>query len=200
MRYEVAKASRQRKDEEDRQRLVLDIDEEGDGDDQVAGEVEQEVDPNLCVIRVRIDGKKKVHSIELDAQDTLISLLEKLPVAMTPEKEVQITCVAKRLAVKSTDTVTMTKSLRELELYPSASVVVAVGGSSKLQTGGLSERASSKKKKKTGTHTMQSVGIYAKDDNAKGELIDGGGGVWYEHDVTDDEAESATKEEQDPNT
>jgi hypothetical protein len=48
------------------------------------------------------------------------------------------------------------------------------------------ERAAQKKKKK-GTHTMQSVGIYSKDDNAKGNLIDGGGGTWYEHDVTDDE-------------
>jgi hypothetical protein len=36
---------------------------------------------------------------------------------------------------------------------------------------------------------MQSVGIYGKDDNAKGELIDGGGGTLYEHDVTDDEEE-----------
>ena len=34
---------------------------------------------------------------------------------------------------------------------------------------------------------MQSIGVYAKDDNNKAELIDGGGGVWYEHDVSDDE-------------
>ena len=45
-------------------------------------------------------------------------------------------------------------------------------------------------------HTMQSIGIYAKDDNNKAELIDGGGGVWYEHDVSDDEGEGEeTKEE-----
>jgi len=43
---------------------------------------------------------------------------------------------------------------------------------------------------------MQSVGIYSKDDDAKAELIDGGGGVWYEHDVTDDEEEEA--EDEDP--
>ena len=43
--------------------------------------------------------------------------------------------------------------------------------------------------KKKGEHTMHSIGVYAKDDNAKGELIDGGGGVWYEHDVSDDEKE-----------
>ena len=43
---------------------------------------------------------------------------------------------------------------------------------------------------------MASVGIYSKDDNAKGELIDGGGGVWYEHDVTsDDEGEGEQHEE-----
>lgn len=36
---------------------------------------------------------------------------------------------------------------------------------------------------------MQSIGVYAKDDNNKAELIDGGGGVWYEHDISDDEDE-----------
>jgi hypothetical protein len=39
--------------------------------------------------------------------------------------------------------------------------------------------------------TMHSIGVYAKDDNNKGEHIDGGGGVTYEQDVTDDEGEGA---------
>jgi hypothetical protein len=51
------------------------------------------------------------------------------------------------------------------------------------------DRAAKKTKKRKGSHTMQSVGIYSKDDNAKGELIDGGGGTCYEQDVTDDEEE-----------
>ena len=43
------------------------------------------------------------------------------------------------------------------------------------------------KKKKTGSHTMQNIGIYAKDDNNKSELIDDGGGFMYEHDFSSDE-------------
>ena len=38
---------------------------------------------------------------------------------------------------------------------------------------------------------MQSIGVYSTEDNAKGELIDGGGGTWYEQDVSDDEEEPA---------
>jgi hypothetical protein len=36
---------------------------------------------------------------------------------------------------------------------------------------------------------MQSVGIYGKDDNSKGELFDGGCGVLYEQVVSNDEEE-----------
>ena len=53
-----------------------------------------------------------------------------------------------------------------------------------------------KKNLKKGSHTMQSIGIYAKDDNNKAELIDGGGGVWYEHDVSDDEGEEEEKSDE----
>lgn len=41
---------------------------------------------------------------------------------------------------------------------------------------------------------MASIGIYSKDDNAKGELIDMGGGVWMEHDITDDETDDKEDE------
>ena len=36
---------------------------------------------------------------------------------------------------------------------------------------------------------MHSIGLYSKNDGAKAEEFDGGGGVMYEHDVTDDEDE-----------
>ena len=42
---------------------------------------------------------------------------------------------------------------------------------------------------------MQSIGVYSTEDNAKGELIDGGGGTWYEHDVDDDEEETKVEPE-----
>jgi hypothetical protein len=88
----------------------------------------------------------------------------------------------------------MRKTLRECKLHPSASVVVQVGSgireSDKASSVSLQERAAARKAKKKGEHTMQSIGIYSKDDNAKGELIDGGGGVWYEQDVTTDDEEA----------
>jgi hypothetical protein len=84
----------------------------------------------------------------------------------------------------------MNKSLREHGLVPAATLVIKSNSNHKDSSATkLAERAASKRKKKTGSHTMQSVGIYGKDDNAKGELIDGGGGTLYEHDVTDDEEE-----------
>ena len=46
---------------------------------------------------------------------------------------------------------------------------------------------------------MHSIGIYAKDDNVKGNLVDGGGGVMYEQEVTDDEEEGAENVEEQVN-
>ena len=79
---------------------------------------------------------------------------------------------------------------------PAASVVVKVGTGSTTDASSLKERAA-KKALKRGSHTMHSIGVYAKDDNNKAELIDGGGGVWYEHDISDDEggAAGATEDE-----
>jgi hypothetical protein len=54
----------------------------------------------------------------------------------------------------------------------------------------LAERASAAQKKKTGSHSMHSIGLYSKNDGNKAEEFDGGGGVMYEHDVTDDEDEN----------
>lgn len=70
----------------------------------------------------------------------------------------------------------MKKTLGEHGLTPAANIVVKVGGSSKADTSSMKGRVADKKIRKTGSHTMQSIGIYAKDDNNKAELIDGGGG------------------------
>jgi thioredoxin len=192
-RYEVAKAARRRKDEEDRQKLQL-----VDVDDESEEEEEEEVDPNACTLSLRMDGKKKVHSIELQAGDPLSAVLDQLPVPIPEGREVQITCVAKRLVVKSSDTSKMSKSLLELGLAPAAAIVVKVGTREKKEasSGRLSERAAAQKKKKTGSHSYHSIGVYAKDDNNKGELVDGGGGTCYEQDVSDDEEEAVEEEEQ----
>ena len=118
--------------------------------------------------------------------------------------EVVITCVARRLVVRSTDDVAMSKSLRQHGLVPAASIVVKISdnftsnlstNSSSVSSTKLTDRVASKKKLKKGTHTMQSIGVYSTEDNAKGELIDGGGGTWYEHDVDDDEEDMKKEQE-----
>ena len=171
-RYEVARASRQRKDEQDRLRLQAEREAAGEAVEDEEEDEEEEMDPDACTLKVRMDGKKKVHNIELRADNPLSIILQKLPVAVEDGQDVQITCVAKRLVVKASDESIMRKTLRELGLVPSSAIVVSVGAKKPLQkeTSKLSERAAEKKKKKKGSHTMQSIGIYAKDDNAKAEL------------------------------
>lgn len=202
-RHEVAKAQRKRKDEEARAILQKELAERGDVEEE---EEEEKVvhDPNMCNLKLRMEGKKKVHEVSLGADDSLRDVLKHLPVSVEEGQEVQITCAAKRLVVKSSDQKTMSMTLRELRLFPAAAIVVAIGSRSKEEATGsgaensgsssLSQRAAKKKKKKKGSHTMQSIGIYSKDDNAKAELIDGGGGTWYEHDVTDDEGEGEAEQ------
>jgi hypothetical protein len=141
-------------------------------------------------IKLRVEGKKKVHDIVMEEDDTLSALLAKLPFSVEDGETVQLTCAAKRLIVKSTDTETMQKTLAELKLTPTASIVLKIGeGKSDVSKGSLAQRASAAQKKKTGSHSMHSIGLYSKNDGAKAEEFDGGGGVMYEHDVTDDEDE-----------
>mmetsp|Transcript_12635 Transcript_12635/g.27348 ORF Transcript_12635/g.27348 Transcript_12635/m.27348 type:complete len:516 (+) Transcript_12635:430-1977(+) len=193
-RYEIAKAARVKRDEIERARLAAEAELEEDEYDSEEEEEEQ-VDPNACTIKLRIEGKKKVHSLDMRADDTLSELVNRLPGGVAKDEEIQITCTAKRLIVKSTDTDAMGMSLREHNLMPTASIVVKVGriGStaSEASKSSLAERAKARQERKKGEHNMASIGIYSKDDNAKGELIDGGGGVWYEHDVTSDDEASA---------
>lgn len=183
-RHKVAAAQRKRKDEEDRAKL--DLSEEEDDDE----EEEEDVDPDAVTLKVRLEGKKKAHELSLRADDTLADVIKKLP--GSAEDEFQITCVAKRLIVKSTDSDKLTKSLRSLGLTPAAALVVKMGindNAASSSGSNLKERAAAKKSMKKGPQTMHSLGVYAKDDNAKGNLVDGGGGVMYEQDVTDDEEE-----------
>lgn len=195
-RYDVAKAARKRKDENALKELeesgALDAVEE----EEEESEDEADVDPNKCELKVRIVGKNKVHEVSLNADDPLSMVIESLPSVSKQKEEIQITCVAKRLVVKSTDKAAMKKSLREHKLLPTAAIVVNVGAKEKTDSSAkssLAERAAAERQRKTGSHTMQSIGVYAKDDNAKGELIDGGGGSLWEQDVTSDEEDEAAE-------
>jgi thioredoxin-like negative regulator of GroEL len=187
-RAEMAAAARKRKDELDRVTVQAEIEARGD-DEEIEQEEEEAVDPTACNLKLRLDGKKKVHDIIMLQDDPLSKVLEALSID-AGEEEYQITCVAKRLVVKSSDKQAMKKTLGEHGLMPKAAIVVKVGGGEKADATSLKDRAAKKSLKK-GSHTMQSIGVYAKDDNNKGELIDGGGGVMYEQDVTDDEEEGA---------
>mmetsp|Transcript_30691 Transcript_30691/g.34981 ORF Transcript_30691/g.34981 Transcript_30691/m.34981 type:complete len:750 (-) Transcript_30691:24-2273(-) len=189
-RHDIAVATRKRKDEAARLELAAAAAEEDDEED-----VEDNTDVDAVFLKVRFEGKKKVHELKLDVEDSLKKIFDSLPYDKS-EENYQITCVAKRLIVKSNDVSTLSKSLRSLGLAPSASLVIKIGNSQKGEPSKkLKERLSEQKKLKRGSHTMQSIGVYAKDDNAKGELVDGGGGTVYEQDVTDDEEEDTEKED-----
>ncbi len=189
-RRAIATAARKKKDEIARAKLLEEA-EDVESDDEEE-EDESDIDEDACQLKLRIQGKKKLHDVTLSADDTLNDIVKALPGKVSEGESITIMCTARRLNVKSTDEEAMGKTLRESKLMPAASIVVKIGdGSTNKQessTSSLKERAAARKSKSK-TNTMQSTGIYSKDDNAKGELIDGGGGVWYEHDVTDDEAE-----------
>ena len=196
-RNEMAASARRRQDEADRVHVQAALAAAAKStEENVAVEEEEIVDPTICSLKLRVDGKKKVHDVTLNEDDPLSAILGALGIDLSMDKDVQITCVAKKLVVKSSDDAQMQKSLKDHGLMPSASIVVKVAGAeeptSPSAASSLKERAAGKKKK-TGSHTMQSIGIYAKDDNNKAELIDGGGGVWYEHDVSDDEEEPSNE-------
>eukprot|EP00535_Pseudo-nitzschia_heimii_P010534 CAMPEP_0197174104 /NCGR_PEP_ID=MMETSP1423-20130617/773_1 /TAXON_ID=476441 /ORGANISM="Pseudo-nitzschia heimii, Strain UNC1101" /LENGTH=796 /DNA_ID=CAMNT_0042623001 /DNA_START=115 /DNA_END=2505 /DNA_ORIENTATION=+ len=191
-RKEMAAAARKRKDELDRAQLVFEEEEE---EEEESEEVE-EIDSSSCRLKLRLDGKNKIHDVILHKDDQLKKVLEELNVDID-EDEIQITCVAKRLIVKSKDQEAMEKSLSDHGLMPAANLVVKVGASIRESTSNIKERTAARKARKKGTHTMQSIGVYAKDDNNKAELIDGGGGVWYEHDISDDEDEGDEDKDKD---
>jgi thiol-disulfide isomerase/thioredoxin len=198
-RNEMATAARKRKDEIDHARL---IDEKGDvdNDDDESEEEIEEVDPLSCRLKLRIDGKNEMHDTVLHRDDQLTKVLDELGVHWEEEDEVQITCAARRMVVKSSDREAMKKTLGEHGLMPAANIVVKVGGSSTAKTSNLKERAAGKKIRKTGSHTMQSIGVYSKNDNNKMELIDGGGGTMYEQDISDDEDEVEDKKDDENET
>ena len=136
-----------------------------------------------------------MHDMHLRADDTLRSVIDSLPGnAAGGGEEVRVTCASRRLVALSSDDAVMSRTLRDLGLTPSASVVVRIGGGVAAGTevapsaeegeaggggSGLAERAAKRRERSARgnrEHTMQSVGIYSKDDNNKANLIDGGGG------------------------
>ena len=193
-RKAMAAAGRKRKDEIDRARLLAEREDIDDDNEESEDEVE-EIDPLSCQLKLRIDGKNKIHDAVLHRDDPLTKVLDELGIKWEEEEDdVHITCVAKRMVVKSSDKVALKKTLGEHNLMPAANIVVKVGGSGKVDVSNLKGRVADKKIRKTGSHTMQSIGVYSKDDNNKFELIDGGGGVWYEHDISDDEEDDQIKD------
>ncbi|KAL3904424.1 MAG: hypothetical protein SGILL_010075 [Bacillariaceae sp.] len=192
-RREMAAAARKRKDEQDRAELLARKALEPEEEEEEEKEVVEALDPSVCTLKLRLDGKKQIHDAVLHRDDPLSKVLKTM--GIEGEEEVQVTCVAKRLVVKSSDEESMSKTLADHGLIPAASLVVKVGSSATSDASGssLKERAADKKRKK-GSHTMQSIGVYSKDDNNKAELIDGGGGTLYEHDVSDDEEEAGDEE------
>jgi thioredoxin-like negative regulator of GroEL len=194
-RAEMAAAARKRKDELDRVKVQAEIEARGEEDEEIEPEEKEAVDPTACNLKLRLDGRKKVHDITMHQDDTLSKVLEALSV--DAEEDFQITCVAKRLVVKSSDKQAMKKTLGEHGLMPKAAIVVKVGGGEKVDATSLKDRVAEKKSRKKGSHNFQSIGVYAKDDNRKGNLIDGGGGVMYEQDVSDDEEEGTEQAAED---
>lgn len=195
-RRAIATALRKKQDEEARIKLLEEA-EEVESDDEEEEEDVPQIESNECELKLRIEGKNKLHNLTLSADDTLGAIVEALPVKVPDGVEVTITCAARRLIVKSTDEEAMGKTLCECRLTPAASIVVKIGsGADRTEgTSSLKDRAAARKEKSKGEHSMQSIGLYAKDDNVKGNLIDGGGGTWYEQDVTtDDEAEEEVEE------
>ena len=192
-RYLIAKSARKRKDEENLARLAAEAEEAARNQPEVEEESEEEEveDDCLCTIKFRLEGEKKTHEIELDRDDTLNTLLDMLPFKVDEGETVQFTCVARRLVVKSTDADKMAKSLLDLKLAPSASIVVKVGEGSAQSSGkgSMAERAAARKKKSSGSHSMHSIGLYSQNDGSKAETFESGG-VLYDHDVSDDEDEA----------
>ncbi|KAL7440675.1 hypothetical protein ACHAXM_007310 [Skeletonema potamos] len=196
-RYNIAASARKRKDEVERARLAAEAEEAAmnnvDEEEEDESE-EEEVDPNLCIIKYRIEGKKKLHDVNMDANDTLNTLLEKLELG--DGESVQFTCAAKRLIVKSTDEEKMSKTMKALRLMPAASIVIKIGeGKSRDVTKGSLAERNSAQKKKTGSHSMHSIGLYSQNDGNKAETFESGG-VLYDHDISDDEEEEQNDDDE----
>jgi len=175
-------------------------------DDEYDDEEEEE-DDGFVQIRLRIQGKQKVHELKLSSQDTTLTELVQPYLEQDQKEEFHIVCPSKKVSISSTDTETMSSTLQQCSFIgPMTSLVLQFSSSNKSEDTTqddkhkLQQRAAARRSKQTGYHTMQSVGIYSKDDNVKGELIDGGGGVWYEQDVTtDDEAETQDEPNEEDN-
>jgi thiol-disulfide isomerase/thioredoxin len=212
-RHAISAAGRKRRDEMERARLASKVeehvDDNNDDDDKVEiADMKKEVSTS-CILHLRMEGTKKIHDVTMDADDTLIELLAKLPFPIVHDATIQFTCVARRLTVRSTDNDQMSKTLSQLRLTPTSSIVVKVMNEAmevdgnddveasvavKGERSNLAKRAALQKKKKvTGSHSMHSIGLYSTADGDKAETFESGG-VLYEHVVSDDEDENANEE------
>lgn len=193
-RRDIAAAERKRVDESFREKLAEENTLNFHDISNDEGIQPTNTENSMVNIHIRIEGKKKVYSIKVPLNDPLSSILHLSPLVEIDTTNITITCTGKKLTINSNDFKIMEKSFRDLNLYPNAILVIKAGNNERLgTTSTLKQRAKIRSNLKRGEHTMQSIGIYAKDDGAKGELIDGGGGVWYEHDVSDDEDDTSRR-------
>ena len=147
----------------------------------------------VCVVKFRRIGGKKVETLEVAKEGTMEEFVEGATEGDT--EGVEVTCVNKKRIIERED---WGMTMEELDLLPGCSLVLnreveeeEGGGAGKKAGGGGGAR----RKIKKGSHTMASVGIYSTRDNMKGELIDGGGGTVYEQ-VTESEDEVEEEEEE----
>ena len=178
---------RKKRDEGERERVRIQLEEEEK--ERILEEEAEEAERSLekarlkdfAVVKYRRSGKKKVTTLEVPKTSTLSDLISSIG-GLPPSHS--LVCTNLRKTFTPND---MSSTLESLGMCPGCNVVITPPPSPSDGSESLSSRELKKKKK--GSHTMQSVGIYSKDDNAKGELIDGGGGTVYEQEVTSDEEE-----------
>merc|ERR1712071_208433 len=136
--------ARKAKEDRDRENLQLDeYDEEYDNEED--DEEQDEEDTKLCKLKLRMEGKKQVHDMEIDSDASIYALMTAVKErfhltdqedddhddddtdagAETPQ-ELHLICASKRLILKSFDAFMMKQSLKEHGLSPSASLVLKV--------------------------------------------------------------------------
>ena len=190
-RRNIAAAERRRVDEVLRSKLAEDDThklEPVTEEDDMTSMKQVTTESDMTNLQIRLEGKKKLYPVKASLDDPLSSILTSVPLVDMDTSNITITCTGKKLIVKSNDSSLMSKSFRDLNLYPSVILVIKAGNNEHQSSASkMKERAELRRNLKRGEHSMHSIGVYAKDDGAKGELIDGGGGVWYEHDVSDDD-------------
>jgi len=138
-------------------------------------------------VKWRIEGKKRVKEAVVEDASTMTDFLESVDVSGARE----IVSAGKGKVVEEGG---FGGTWGEHGMTGNVNVVVRLerdGGDEEGKVS-LQERAMSNRKKKKGSHTMQSAGIYGREDGRKGNFVDGGGGTVYE--LTDEDEDEIEEE------